>query len=122
MVQEAKDHAAEDKKRRDEADAKNQLESAVYQVEKLLADLGDKAPVHEKARAEQTVADAKAALKDEAVSLERIKSLASDLQQVAQGLAQAAGAQQQGQEAAPQGEPSQAPGGDDVIDADFKQN
>ncbi len=121
MVQEAKDHATEDKKRREEADAKNQLESAAYQVEKLLADLGDKVPVHEKARADQAVADAKSALKDEPVSLERIKSLTSDLQQVAQGLAQAASAQKQPQEA-PQGEPSQAPGGDDVIDADFKQN
>jgi len=121
MVQEAKDNATEDKKRREEADAKNQLESAAYQVEKLLADLGDKVPVHEKARADQAVADAKNALKDEPVSMERIKSLTSDLQQVAQGLAQAASAQEQPQEA-PQGEPSQAPGGDDVIDADFKQN
>jgi molecular chaperone DnaK len=121
MVQEAKDNATEDKKRREEADAKNQLESAAYQVEKLLADLGDKVPVHEKARADQAVADAKNALKDEPVSMERIKSLTSDLQQVAQGLAQAASAQEQPQES-PQGEPSQAPGGDDVIDADFKQN
>jgi len=122
MVQEAKDHATEDKKRREEADAKNHLESAAYQVEKLLADLGDKAPVHEKARAEQAVADAKALLKDESVSIDRVKSLTSDLQQVAQGLAQAASAQQQAPEGAPQGGPSQAPGGDDVIDADFKQN
>ncbi len=121
MVQEAKDHATEDKKRREEADAKNQLESAAYQVEKLLADLGEKVPVHEKARADQAVSDAKSALKDEPVSMERIKSLTSDLQQVAQGLAQAASAQEQAQEA-PQGEPSPAPGGDDVIDADFKQN
>jgi molecular chaperone DnaK len=122
MVQEAKDHAAEDKKRREEADAKNQLESAAYQVEKLLADLGDKVPVHEKARADQAVADAKSALKDEAVSMERIKSLTSDLQQVAQGLAQAASAQEQAQGAASQEGPAPAPGGDDVIDADFKQN
>ncbi len=122
MVQEAKDHATEDKKRREEADAKNHLESAAYQVEKLLADLGDKAPVHEKARAEQAVADAKALLKDESVSIDRVKSLTSDLQQVAQGLAQAASAQQQAPEGAHEGGPSQAPGGDDVIDADFKQN
>ena len=122
MVQEAKDHAAEDKKRREEADAKNQLESAAYQVEKLLSDLGDKVPVHEKARADQAVADAKSALKDEAVSMERIKSLTSDLQQVAQGLAQAASAQEQAQGAASQEGPASAPGGDDVIDADFKQN
>lgn len=122
MVQEAKDHATEDKKRREEADAKNQLESAAYQVEKLLSDLGDKVPVHEKARADQAVADAKSALKDEPVSMERIKSLTSDLQQVAQGLAQAASTQEQAQGAASQEGPAPAPGGDDVIDADFKQN
>ncbi len=123
MVQEAKDNAADDKKRREEADSRNHLESAAYQVEKLLGDLGDKAPVHEKGRAEQLVADAKNALKDEATPVDRLKSLTSDLQQIAQGLAQA--------QAAPQGEPAQpqegdpssaAPGGEDVIDADFKQN
>jgi molecular chaperone DnaK len=121
MVQEAKEHAAEDKRRREEADAKNQLESAAYQVEKLLSELGDKVPVHEKARADQVLSDARSLLKDETASLERIKSLTSDLQQVAQGLAQAASAQTQAGEAAPQGGPSQAPG-DDVIDADFKQS
>jgi molecular chaperone DnaK len=122
MVQEAKDHATEDKKRREEADAKNHLESAAYQVEKLLADLGDKVPVHEKARADQAVSDAKSLLRDESASMDRIKSLTSDLQQVAQGLAQAASAQEQPQGAAPQEGPASGPGSDDVIDADFKQN
>ncbi|NLI95113.1 MAG: Hsp70 family protein, partial [Synergistaceae bacterium] len=121
MVQEAKEHAAEDKRRREEADAKNQLESAAYQVEKLLSELGDKVPVHEKARADQAVSDAKSLLKDETAALDRIKSLTSDLQQVAQGLAQAASAHQQAPEGAAQGGSSQA-AGDDVIDADFKQN
>ncbi len=121
MVQEAKEHAAEDKRRREEADAKNQLESAAYQVEKLLSELGDKVPVHEKARADQAVSDAKSLLKDETAALDRIKSLTSDLQQVAQGLAQAASAHQQAPEGAAQGGSSQA-AGDDVIDADFKQS
>ena len=55
-------------------------------------------------------------------TMERIKSLTSDLQQVAQGLAQAASAQEHAQGAASQEGPASAPGGDDVIDADFKQN
>ncbi len=121
MIQEAKEHAAEDKRRREEADAKNQLESAAYQVEKLLSELGDKVPVHEKARADQVLSDARSLLKSETASLERIKALTSDLQQVAQGLAQAASAQQQAGETAAHGGPSQAPG-DDVIDADFRQS
>jgi molecular chaperone DnaK len=121
MIQEAKEHAAEDKRRREEADARNQLESAAYQVEKLLSELGDKVPVHEKARADQVLSDARSLLKDETAGLDRIKALTSDLQQVAQGLAQAASAQPQAGEAAPQGGSSQAPG-DDVIDADFRQS
>src|SRR4029079_7615259 len=46
--QEAEAHAEEDKKRRDDVETKNQAESTVYQIEKSLKDLGDKAPEAQK--------------------------------------------------------------------------
>jgi molecular chaperone DnaK len=98
-------------------EARNELDSAAYQVERRLSELGDAAPVHEKARAEMLVADARQAIQDE-VPADRARELTSELQQVAQALAAAhtdAGQQ------APSG--AGAAGGgqadDDVIDAEF---
>jgi len=71
--------------------------------------------VHEKARAENLVADARQALKEDA-PLTRLRELTGELQQVYHGLGAAPG---------PQGGPSgtaQGDGGDDVIDAEFTPN
>ena len=50
MVQEARSHEAEDKKRRELIEAKNTADSLVYQTEKALRDLGDKVPAAERRR------------------------------------------------------------------------
>ena len=55
------------------------------QVERRLGQLGDSVPVHEKARAEQLINDARQAIREQA-PLERIRELTSELQQVRQGL------------------------------------
>ena len=71
--------------------------------------------MHEKARAEQLVADAREAVKEQA-PIDRVRSLTAELQQVYHSLTAAPGA---AGEAAP-GEPAAASGDDDdVIDADF---
>jgi molecular chaperone DnaK len=114
MVAEAERHRAEDTRIREVVDARNTLDSAAYQVEHRLSELGDAVPVHEKARAEQLVADARQALKEEA-PLDRLRSLTGELQQVYQSL----GATSQ---PPPGGAAGPAPGGgqdDDVIDAEF---
>ncbi|MFZ5634736.1 MAG: molecular chaperone DnaK [Bacillota bacterium] len=129
MVREAEAHAAEDKQRKQEVEARNEADALAYQVERQLRDLGDKAPVHEKARIEQLLGDLKAALKENA-PVDRIRSLHSDLQQAAYALSQAAYQKQQ-QPGGAAGEysagaqgggfhPGAANRGDDVVDAEYE--
>ncbi|WP_028060227.1 molecular chaperone DnaK [Candidatus Solirubrobacter pratensis] len=115
MVREAEEHASEDRRRRQEIDARNELDSLAYQVEQLVNQLSDRLPVHEKARAEQVIADARSAISEEA-GLDRVRPLSSDLQQLAQALPAAAA------QAAPSGNGAEAAADaedDDVVDAEF---
>ncbi|MGW7072756.1 molecular chaperone DnaK [Streptomyces sp. NPDC054855] len=128
MVQEAERNQGQDQALREAVDARNELDAVAYQVEKRLAELGDAAPGHEKARAEMLVADARAAVKEEA-GVERVRPLSSELQQVLAGLTAHQGAAATGgpgQEATGGGatEAGQSSGGgdDDVIDAEFDKN
>jgi len=89
MIREAQAHAEEDKRRRQEVEERNEADSLAYQVDRQLKELGDRLPVHEKARIEQLLTDLRAALKENA-PLERIRSLRSDLQQAAYSLSEAA--------------------------------
>jgi molecular chaperone DnaK len=122
MVSDAEQHRADDRRLRELTDARNELDSAAYQVERRLGELGQTVPVHEKARAETLIADARKAISEEA-PLARLRSLTSELQQVYQSLGAAGpGSPGQGPSGAGppgQGAPGQAPGDDDVIDAEF---
>jgi molecular chaperone DnaK len=62
MAKEADAHAAEDKAQRESIEAKNQLDSMVYQIEKMLREQGDKISGSERGDVENAVADAKKAL------------------------------------------------------------
>jgi molecular chaperone DnaK len=62
MAKEAEAHASEDKAKREEIEARNQLDSMVYQVEKTLKEHGDKISADEKGQVESALADAKKAL------------------------------------------------------------
>jgi molecular chaperone DnaK len=62
MAREAESHSAEDKARREEIEARNQLDSLVYTVEKMLREQGDKIPASDRGEVENAVADAKQAL------------------------------------------------------------
>jgi molecular chaperone DnaK len=120
MVAEAERNRAEDARLRQVVDARNELDATAYQVERRLAELGEAAPSHERARAEMLVGDARQAIKEEA-PLERLRELTGELQQVLQGLQAATGPQPGPPPGGPQpGGPSdRRPGDDDVIDADF---
>src|SRR6201991_2782889 len=89
MVREAEQHAEEDRRRREEIDARNELDSLAYQAEQLVTQLQESLPVNEKARAEQLISDARAAINEQA-GLDRVRPLISDLQQVLQSLPAAA--------------------------------
>ncbi|MFD7936719.1 molecular chaperone DnaK [Streptomyces sp. NPDC059755] len=126
MVQEAERNQGQDQALREAVDARNELDAVAYQVEKRLAELGDAAPAHEKARAEMLVAEAREAVKNEA-GADQTRPLTSELQQIFAGLAaHQAGAAAGGPEGT--GSPDGSPGGataggaggdDDVIDAEF---
>ena len=123
MVREAEQHADEDRRRREEIDARNELDSLAYRAEQLVSELGDRLPVHEKARAEQLVADARQAIQEQA-GLDRVRPLISDLQQVVQALPSAAAAARRGagrRQRRGRRDGRQRPGADDeeVVDAEF---
>jgi len=62
MAKEADAHAAEDKAQRESIESKNQLDSMVYQIEKMLKEQGDKISGSERGDVENSLADAKKAL------------------------------------------------------------
>ena len=117
MLAEAEAHRREDEQLRKQVDARNELDSVAYQVERRLTELGDSAAPHDRARAEMLVSDARQAVKDE-VPLERMQPLTSELQQVLYGLQPAPDGA--GSEQRPSGNGQGARvGGDDVVDAEF---
>ena len=123
MIQDATQHAAEDKTRRELVEARNMADSLAYSVERSMKDLGDRVPVNERARAETLINDIRSALKDENTKLDRLRQLTSDLQQVSHALASAAYGQASAAGASASGggggSRTSTDGGDDVIDAEY---
>lgn len=128
MVKEAAAHEAEDKKRKEAIEAKNNADSLIYQAEKTIKDMGDKADAGKVSEIKSKIADLKEAVKTDDV--EKIKAASealtkplydltsemykqADAQQGAQQGAQA-GAQQDAGQQANQG------GDEKVVDADYK--
>jgi molecular chaperone DnaK len=124
MVREAEEHAGEDKRRREEIDARNELDALAHRAEQLVTELQDDLPVHGKARAEQLVADARQAIQDQA-GLDRVRPLIADLQQIIHSLpsaASAAGAASGGNggpAAGGNGASEDEAGDEEVVDAEF---
>ena len=119
MVKEAEANAEADKKRREQVEARNSTEAMVHQVEKSLAEGGDKVPAEVKADAEAAVVEARRALEgDDAAAL---KAAGDRLTQAAMKVGEAM-YKQQG-EAAAGAAPDAAPGhkpADNVVDAEFE--
>jgi molecular chaperone DnaK len=119
MVAEAAQHSDEDRRRREEIDARNELDSLAYRVEQLVSELGDGLPVHEKARAEQLVADARQAISEQA-GLDRVRPLIADLEQLVHALP-ASAQEPAGVNTGGNGQGGNVREGDDeeVVDAEF---
>jgi molecular chaperone DnaK len=126
MTKEAELHAAEDQKRREAVETRNQLDTTIYQLEKTVKEAGDKLTADKKTKLEATIADAKKALEnnqpDEMKSaLEKLSAAGSEVYADVQAAAAAAGAG-----GAPGADPDQ-PAAEkktekkaDVVDADFE--
>ena len=87
MVKEAEAHAAEDKKRREEAEVRNGAEQAVYRIEKLLKDNEEKLPEDVVAPVREAVDNLKKA--NESEDIEAIKTAMSELEEKSQAIGQA---------------------------------
>ena len=85
MRKEAEEHAEEDKKKKEEADIRNEAEQMVFQTEKSIKDLGDKIDEKEKKEAEDLIKDLKEALEKD--DIEEIKSKKEKLTEKAMALA-----------------------------------
>jgi molecular chaperone DnaK len=118
MVDEAQQHASEDRTRREAVDARNELDALAHRAEQLVAELQDRLPVNEKARAEQLIADAREAIQDEA-GIDRVRPLIADLQQIVHSLPAAASTpagEGGGNGGGPAGDASDD---EEVVDAEF---
>ena len=113
MVREAEEHAAEDKKRREEADTRNQAEQTVYATEKLLKDEADKISEETREAVQKDVDAVKEALKGD--DIEAVKTAMATLSESGMKIGQEIYAKQQADEAGAQSAPAQ----DDVVDAEI---
>ena len=127
MVQDAEANAAEDHKRRELADARNQGDSLVHSVKKSLAEYGDKIEADEKTKIETALKAAEESLKSE--DKDEIQAKSNELMQVSQKLGELMYAKMQAEQGAgAAGQPGDAGASearrakdDDVVDADFKE-
>ena len=114
-IRDAEQYAAEDKKRREEVDKRNDAENLVYAVEKLISENGDHISAEDKDELQKKVADVKSALAQN--NIDNIQAAKDDLQKkmysVSEKLYQEAAAQGAAQQQAPQSD-------NGVYDADFK--
>ena len=117
MVKDAESHAEEDKKRKDEIEVRNQVDSLAYSTEQTVKDLGDKVPEDQKKAVEEAVAEAKTAL--DGTDIEAIKKAGEKLTEVGQKLAEIVYADAQAQTAGNNGTAGNT-SEPDVVDADYE--
>ncbi|MFJ6335955.1 molecular chaperone DnaK [Rhizobium sp. NPDC092011] len=119
MVKDAEAHAADDKKRREGVEAKNQAESLIHSSEKSLKDYGDKVTEADRTAISDAIAALKTATEASEPDAEDIKAKTQTLMEVSMKLGQAIYEAQQAEGGA-SGDHSAA-GKDDVVDADYEE-
>jgi len=119
MVREAEQHSADDQQRREKAEARNQADNLVYQVDKLLREQGDKVPAEVRSTLESQANGLRGVLDTADTAELRRRS-----QQLTQALQQAGAAmyEQPASTPPPEGEGGPSAGGDeDVIEGEYKE-
>ena len=124
MVNDAKAHAEEDRKRRETVEVRNKLDTLVYSTEKTLGELGDKASPELKGSVNTALEDAKKAL--EGGEQEAMKTATDALEKVSHKLAEeayttAAAEGAAGAQAGAGAETQEGVKDDDVVDADYEE-
>jgi molecular chaperone DnaK len=116
MVQDAEAHKAEDEKRKEVVEARNQADALVHQTKKSLSDLGENFDAAEKASIEAAIEELETVLKDDAATKEQIDEKVKALTEKSHKLAEAMYAKEQGG-ANPEAKKADD---DDVIDAEVE--
>ncbi|MGJ7921427.1 molecular chaperone DnaK [Neobacillus sp. LXY-4] len=120
MVREAEENAEADKKRKEEAELRNEADQLVFQTEKTLKDLEDKVDAADVAKANEAKDALKAAI--EKNDLDEMRAKKDALQQIVQDLSVKLYEQAQAEAQAAQGQSGEAKGKDDnVVDAEFEE-
>ena len=124
MVQDAEENAADDQKRRELVEARNQADSTIHATEKTLSDFGDKVSEAERKTIEDAIGDLKTAMEGEDIA--DITARLEALQQASMKLGEAVyKAQQEAEEQGAEGGDGNSTGpgnnNDDVVDADFEE-
>ena len=123
LVEEARRHAAEDQRRKELVEARNQADSLVYQMEKLLREVGDKVSAANRSAIEGKIAELKRVMQGDDVG--RIRTAMEELKQASYAMSQQMYAQSTGARPGPQGYGQ--PSGDgsrgedeDVVEGEFR--
>lgn len=116
MVQDAEAHAAEDKKRRESVEAKNQAEALIHSTEKSLAEYGDKISGEDKGQIEEAISSLKAVLEE--ADADEIKSKTQKLAEVSVKLGQA---MYEASKVEEENNPQADTKDEDIVDADFEE-
>jgi molecular chaperone DnaK len=122
LVREAESHSAEDKKKRELIEARNQADSLVYSTEKSLKEFGDKISDDDKKRIEEGIATLKKEMEGSDADL--LKKATDELMQASHKLAEAVYAKAQAEGAAgggAEGGEQAAPGAEKVVEAEFEE-
>jgi len=120
MVQDAQQHEAEDRRRREVAEARNQADQLIYTVEKTMQELSDRMSATDRGQVENLINELREAMQGEDVT--RIRNLIEQLQQATNALSQqlyqtqqpGAGPESNGRQQTEEGE-------DDVVEGEFQE-
>lgn len=118
-IKEAEMHAEEDNKKRERMEALNQAESTIYQMEKALEEVGDKATEEEKEAVKTAIEELKAAEADENSTAEELREKMDNLMNKFHPISQKMYEQSQAEQAADPGAGQTASPEDDVVDAEI---
>ena len=116
MTREAESNATQDARRKETAEARNQLDTAIYQLEKARQEGGDRLPTDLRARIDQVITGGKQALGTN--NAEQMQAALAAIMKAGQELAQAAQGQAQAEDAGPASRRTAPSRGDGVIEAD----
>jgi molecular chaperone DnaK len=120
MVKDADAFAAEDKKRREEVEVKNQADSLIYQTDKTIKEFGDKVPEDSKAKVESAKEALKTVAEADPFKMEEVKARMEELQKEIMEVSSSLYGQGEGEGGEAGAEASNGPVEGEVVDAEYE--